>query len=455
MNYIHSNSLNNQKSFLAISFHGGKLKVFNFESKALMAEFKCSFGNIICIDYSNDGKLLGLGTESDEAYIIDAETNTFLYCLEGHKNYVSSIIFDEQISNDEDELDPSEDLKNNLNASNMDTIMTEYNSNVGNNNPAYSNNFINRTHTNGALNANIPNMNYFKLATRQINSMELIQNIREEEELFLAEKGAQNQHKVFDPKNLRRTRSHITTNNNIITNNNQHLLDLKECKIYDIYTSGYDGYLGVWRIEHFYESEAIVANTLNKFLADLNLNPKESNVLKKMISPKSILLSNSQDKIIFYTDFVKIQNIPIYSLKMIDNMIVMIGKRNNIGSSVFLKFFHGVIKSDEENEKLKNEKINPTEEAFDNGNINNSSTTSVHPNIKKKVSIVDSKYQELKQSSVHAKSTNSTTASTSYYEDREREGKDIRDKRRENNGDYNDYKSNNAPNKSPYKEKNK
>ena len=80
------------------------------------------------MEYSNDGKLLGLGAESDEVYIIDAETNSYLYCFEGHKNYISSIIFDEPLSNEQDQIDV-DDTNNNLNMSVMDPILTEYGSN--------------------------------------------------------------------------------------------------------------------------------------------------------------------------------------------------------------------------------------------------------------------------------------------------------------------------------------
>lgn len=348
--------------------------------------------------------MIGLGTESDEAFIIDAETNIFLYCLEGHKNFVSSIIFDEQINNDEDQIEPNDDMKNCLNNSNMDTIITEYNSNPGNNTTNLNSNKLLSSQTLGANSFN----SLHKMPIRQVNQLELLKNFQEDAEISNIN---QLSNKVFDLKQLRRTRSYIN-------NPNTQTHEEKECRIYDVYTSGYDGFLGVWRIEYFYENDSV---NISKNFVDLNINSKDNSQIKKLSSPKITQLCNSLDKIIFYTDFVKIQNIPIFTLRMIDNMIVLIGKRNNIGSSVFLKFFHGIIKSDDIEKNLSEKKI--SEESYNHKNN------------------VDTKYQELKQSSVKA----------SHYEVKEREAKDTRDRRSDQKDPY--VSDGNITNKSPKKEK--
>ena len=479
-------------AFIAISFHLGKLKLFHFESKALIAEFKSSFGNIITLDYSADGKLLGVGTESDEAFIIEADSNSFIYCLEGHKNFVSSIIFDEQLQNDEDQLEALEEQKLLLNSSShLDNITTEYNSNqVGNN----SNNYVRQsTSTNGIGSLGLSSSNNYKQPTRQINPLELLENLKEEAEL----ENSQNfQAKVFDPKSLKRMRSSIAaqtsninqnrTSNNLNSNvNNNNLNSIgnngnnnnnnnNECKIYDVYTAGYDGYLGVWRIEYNYDPEA---SGITKQLSELSLNPKDSNIIKKVASPKPTLLANLSEKNVYYTDFCKIQNVPIFTLKMIDNMIVLIGRRNNTGSSVFVKFFHGLIPSDDpsvvKNQNPNSDKKVISEEAYlDTSGSNNNNAV----NGRKRGSVVDSKYQELKQSGANANgnrnannsnintsvNTNSNSVSTSFHEGREREGKDTKDNKRrgskikESAGNSSSSNANaNGRNiyKSPYKDK--
>jgi hypothetical protein len=105
------------------------VKIFHYESKIQIAEFKCNYGNFITIEYSSDGKLLGLGSECDEAYIIDAETHNYLYCFEGHKNFVSSIKFDECLNTDEQDQIDADEINNNLNMSVMETNTNEYGSN--------------------------------------------------------------------------------------------------------------------------------------------------------------------------------------------------------------------------------------------------------------------------------------------------------------------------------------
>lgn len=82
---------------------------------------------------------MGLGAECDEAYVIDAETNNYLYCFEGHKNYISAIIFDEVNIDENDQLDEVE-VNNNLNMSVMETLT---NDNVSNTNLRVKNIFIN------------------------------------------------------------------------------------------------------------------------------------------------------------------------------------------------------------------------------------------------------------------------------------------------------------------------
>lgn len=74
---------------------------------------------------------MGLGAECDEAYIIDADNFNYLHCLEGHKNFVSSIVFEEFLNqNDKDLIEEDDDNSiDNLNMSVMETLNNEYGSN--------------------------------------------------------------------------------------------------------------------------------------------------------------------------------------------------------------------------------------------------------------------------------------------------------------------------------------
>lgn len=467
---------------MAISFHLGKLKIFHFESKSLIAEFKSSFGNFITINYSNDGKLLGIGSESDEAFIIDSETYTFLHCLEGHKNYVSSIIFDERPTNDYDQNDEIEDVRNMLNSSNLDIHPTEFNSNQENmhlnglggmKSSTTTNNYLRQSTVSNINGFGMNQINYYKQPTRQINPIELFQNLNEEIENYNSNTTV---NKVFDPRSLRRTRTsvgnqakanNISYDANNLNNNNINNNDNKECKIYDIYTAGYDGFLGVFRIEFYFDLEE--NNQLPKGVLDLSIKDKDSS-LRKLTLPKPILLENLSEKNVLYTDFVKIQNVPIYKLIMVDNMLVMISKRNNQGSSVFVKFYHGILLTDEPEIKNVNNDKKISEEAYNNTvhSQNNSTTFKRKNNIN-----LDTKYPDPKLPPVNAKNYGNNNSSTnasmnhstySNNETKERESKergrevgerDVKEARRSRDNSHlknNTGNTTNKYNKSPYKE---
>lgn len=140
--------------------------------------------------------------------------------------------------------------------------------------------------------------------------------------------------------------------------------------------------MGIWRIELVEEQNNFI-NYLTKTFSDLLINPKESNIVKKLTSPKVTFLSNKPEKMMYYVDLIKIKSVPIFAFKMIENMIVIVGKKNNNGSSVSLEFLHGVIKVDKNN--------SDSETNFSDDKL-----------IKNKNNNLDIKYQELKNNSVHA-----------------------------------------------------
>jgi hypothetical protein len=198
---------NTTGNHIAISYDNNKLKVFHFETKALVAEFQSHFGNIISINYSDDGKLLAAGTESDNIFIINAEFNKVIFCLEGHKNYVTSVLF-EEIKFDEGDM------------STLDMGKSEYTS----------------------LNKNT-------MVVKELN-------LDDFSKLVLNDDSTGD----LDVKKLRRNR---TTGRNSICIEEEY----KEITVYDVYTSSLDGQIGIWRVEFFHNDEV---NPKNYFSYPLN-----------------------------------------------------------------------------------------------------------------------------------------------------------------------------------------
>lgn len=340
-----------KENHLAICFNKGIMNVYHYESRALVKQFKSNAANFTAIDYSPDGKLLGLACEDDNAYIIDAEHNELIYCLEGHKNWISTIIFQEQIMQ-EDEVVV---LDRTGITSQYETNKSEYNS---------------TSHTSSkqpVMNKEIP--------------------IEDFSALCLSEQEA-----PLDLKHLRRMRTSVTHHNH----QDLKLDDLRNSAIYDVYTAGLDGQLGVWRIELF-ESQPINENNyVNVVLG------KDNTQVVKLDPGERVNIVPDEDLKVFYTSMVKISNGPLNKIWMVDNILATMSKRCSSGSSVYLRYFYETIVFSDDQAPTGNESENTQADKSAN---------------------IDSKYEMLKQTSVNIKTNvmnGSQGLSQTYTPKRER-----------------------------------
>lgn len=326
---------------IAMSFQGGKLRIFHLESKSVVKEYKTNYGNIISIEYSPDGRLLGLGTENDNVYLIDSEFGDLLFCLEGHRNYVTSIIFEEQLNPDDEPLEKNL-INGNVMYESIDTFQGQYNT-------LSSNHKISQL-----VNKELKLEDFSKILSEDDNN------------------------NLVDIRLLRRTRT-STIKSNITDMIQQE--ENRSCTTYDIYTGSLDGYLGVWRIEHFYEERAI--NPDNYYQIPYS---KDINQILKLEQKQLVYLRPHESIKTYYTDMVQIRNGPLNQLYMFDNILVYLSKRNTSGSSVFLNYYLGVLKLDE---VINNDK-------YDN-------SMQVNDVLERKVSDLDAKYEKLKSTGVIVK----------------------------------------------------
>jgi hypothetical protein len=298
---LNNSTTQNCGNHIAISYDNNMLKVFHYETKALVSEYQSHYGNIISISYSDDGKLLAAGTESDNVFIIDAEFNQLLYCLEGHKNYITSIIF-EQISLEQENLG----YENSYEVTKTD--------------------FIALTKASTLVAKEVSLDDFSKLILSDDNSTDV------------------------DIKKLRRGRQ--TARNSIVGSKDiEEEEEFKDWSIYDVYTSSLDGHIGVWRIEHFTNCEDI--NQKNYFSYPLN---KDSSQIIKIDKPATCYLIPHIDIKVYNTSMSKFQNSPINKLFKFNNVFVYLAKRTNTGSSVYLRFYLGVpkeIDSDEAKKRIR------------------------------------------------------------------------------------------------------
>lgn len=330
------NSPHARENHMAICFDKGLLKIFHYESRAVVRSFKTNYGNITSLEYSVDGKLIGLGCDDDNSYIIDAEYNELLNVLEGHKNTVTSVVFEEQIIQD-DEIIPEKTVG----SSNYETNKSDYNS------VQYTSN-------------KIP-------VTSKCVSIE-----------DFASMSLNDQESSIDVKQLRRMRTstgtHVLNHGKILQ-----LESVSSSTIYDVFTAGLDGQLGIWRIELFEEGIINESNFYNIILT------KESMQLVKLENPPVVPLNSTEDKKVFYTNLIKISNGPLNQIMMVDNMFISLSKRCNAGSSVNLRYFHGIPRS------------------HDDPNPSNFSSELENSPEKKKGNNLDTRYEMLKQTSVNIK----------------------------------------------------
>jgi hypothetical protein len=306
-----------ENSHLSISFNNGRLKIFHYESKSIIYEYKTNYGNIINLEYSSDGRVLGLGTESDNVYVLDAESGNLIYCFEGHRNYVTSIHFEEVINEDDQVIERQNSINLLESGDYLNTIET--NRNYGSN-PYVSNSIYNKCPTN-----------------KEVTSEEFLNFFINNQEDNTA---------PLDIRTLRRTRT--SANLNIIGLEEE----MRASTTYDVFTVGLDGNLGVWRIEHFYEEGHVNENNYT----NLPYTRENSQVVKSD-PPLFILIHPYENIKVFYTDMKKASKCPVNRMLMYGNTLAFLGKRNTNGSYCYLTFFHYMSKSEEKDKEISNNLI--------------------------------------------------------------------------------------------------
>ena len=304
-NYISKNPRAKQfidHNHLAISFSNNTLYIQHYESKSQIMEFTSYYGNFISLEYTLDGRVLATGTESDHVFIINCETNVLLYSLEGHKNYVTQIMFFENVCQDDNGDTGSVNTKTNDSSNNLNT-------------------------TNKSVKEKRrSSINFVPI---QEASIEQMRNI------ILKENQAKNDYLNIDF--IRNTR---TSKGEDLEDNNEE--GDKLLTTYDIFTTGMDGYIAVWRIDFYYDEYKFNEKNYSEFMAySSSYNYcRTDNFTGVHLFPK--------DKTkLSYSSLVKISNNPIIKIIYNENFFVFVTKKISTGGIVHLKIYNGVTKVEE------------------------------------------------------------------------------------------------------------
>jgi hypothetical protein len=283
------------ENHIVISFSNNTLVFFHVESKYSTFEFVSYYGNFIGLEFSQDGRLLAAGTESDLVFIIDCETNEHLYTLEGHKNFVSQLKFFES------QLEPEESTI---------VIDSKTSANISTN----------------QINNNLRRKSSNVIRLVEVDCEEMRNTIYKEKE------------NGVNKLNVDYIKRHKILGANIFTQNNEEYN--KVTSTYDIVTAGYDGYIGVWKIEHNYLDEYL--NTGN--YSDINPINKSCNVVNiDMTQNRIFLFPNDSNKIPFI-NMLKIFKNPVIDMLITEDILVLYTKKTLTGEVIFLKIFNGVVK---------------------------------------------------------------------------------------------------------------
>ena len=80
--------------YFALAAKDPYLKIFNYEEKRLVCVHRSYYGNVLCLDYSGDGRLLAAGCEDDTITVYNTLSNEALCRCTGHRSFISSVRFD-------------------------------------------------------------------------------------------------------------------------------------------------------------------------------------------------------------------------------------------------------------------------------------------------------------------------------------------------------------------------
>jgi hypothetical protein len=312
---------------MALSFSGGYLRLFNLITYIMTFEYKTRYGNIISLEYSEDSNLLGIGTESDEVFILDPNLGKVLYYFEGHRNYITSIIFQEVAEEENEKIEPS-----------TERLDTGENINFSSTNKPY------------------------KLSNKEIFFDEFFKICIDKDE-------------KIDVKQLRRQRTSVKNLNNLQD-------EIKFSKTYDVFTSGLDGQLAVWRIEYFIDEEKFNSQKSNEInISKILKSPNPSSTSLRYEAPSTIFLIPNESIKVFPSGLTKICKGPVIQLIICQNTIAYYSKRNSLGSYCSLAFFtECTIKENKLNEKLQSPSQSCKKDSFSEEK-NSYKTSSTNDNI--------------------------------------------------------------------------
>lgn len=321
---------------LAISFGNNTLYIQHYESKCHVMEYVSYYGNFTCLEYTADGKLLAAGTESDHVFIIDCELNSLLYTLEGHKNYVSQIMFFENVTPDIEDLGLLCKLDSMTSTTGQTSGKTGNNGNVDMNEINSTSLGSNSNNINQSTPQQTPQSTPQQNLKRRKSSIRIpIQEISIDQmrSLILKENFTKQDYLNIDFLRHSRTTPNENTDNNDET---------KLFTTYDILTTGLDGYVGVWRIEYYYDELKFNEKNYSEFVAYSSNYTycRIDNITSVQLFPK--------DKTkISYSNLTKISNNPIIKIIYNENFFVFVTKKVSTGGIIYLKIYNGVTKVEE------------------------------------------------------------------------------------------------------------
>ena len=285
------------KGNFVVSFQNAIAGVFDLKTKGLVCVYKTMFGNIISMNYSFDGRLLALGCEDDNAYIIDAERNALLYSLQGHNNYVSSLVFTEKV---EEEIETNTKTRsNNLFSSNKSNIKSKE----------------------------------MKIYTEEIDLNELLSNydnLKTQDKTNLTNNQIQN---ITAGSIIAPRKSKIVSNKNLVFIMNDSPKRKKTIMTYLLYSSSFDGTIATWQIDNIIDKEYINKN--NYFPRE---SVKEENSIDSNL--KTVLLDISKNNTIRSLSIIKVCNAQIYNLYVNDNFLLYLAKMNNHITDIYFRMFY-------------------------------------------------------------------------------------------------------------------
>jgi len=82
------------QNLFALACKDPYLRVFSYSTRKLYYIHRSYYGNILCFDFSPDGKLLAAGGQDDTISVYDIQNNCVLCRCTGHRSFISSVKFD-------------------------------------------------------------------------------------------------------------------------------------------------------------------------------------------------------------------------------------------------------------------------------------------------------------------------------------------------------------------------